>query len=131
MPIYGDLPWCSYGSCQWYTLNMELKKHSDRVSCPLSLDPNNMVINFVGAQSFTNVTNFDEPWTVNESTESITLSTTLLKRVNFKYQQNRLATSARRMLFEVTENVSSRLVYHSSTYNYNIITTNENLLDDV
>jgi hypothetical protein len=68
MPIYGDLPWCTSNSCQWYTLNVELKKHSDRVGCPVSLDPDLIFINFVGAQSFSNVTNFDEPWTMNEST---------------------------------------------------------------
>jgi hypothetical protein len=130
MPIYGDLPWCN-PECQWYTLNIELKKDSDRVSCPVPLVPDNTIINFVGAQSFPNVDDFDKPWKLNESTETVQLSTTLQKRVSFKYQEIKMTTTARQMLFEPMEKVDSRLVYHSSSYDYKTVTANASLSADV
>jgi hypothetical protein len=130
MPIWGELPWCE-PNCQWYTLNLVLKKDSDRVNCPVSLDPDNVVIQFVGSQSFPNVDDFDEPWTLGQSTETVQLSTTLQKTVNFKYQENKLTTSARRMLFESMEKVDSRLVYHSASYDYKTVAANASLSTDV
>jgi hypothetical protein len=110
---------------------MELKKHSDRVSCPTKLDPDMMVINFNAAQSYPSFENFEEPWSLNGLTESIQISTTLHKLVNFKYQAKTVTTTARKMLFEVVAKVESRLVYHSASYDYKTVKPNANLLDDV
>lgn len=51
--------------------------------------------------------------------------------MDFEYQENRLSTSARRWFFEHIENVESRLVYHSTSTDYKIVTKNQNLLADV